>query len=552
MALFPNRRGDVPDVMAVKQSLEDVKGYVPQLPRKPRAVTVDEEMVKDLLGGDYAIKKKLIQEPKAAVLRMQLTQLEAFFGDEVNLERDSNAVKAITLRDINQFARRFLGFAQAFHVPLDLRYVANGQLIAQFIAFLFLRKKTKGENSENKSHSYASRVLSVIVKLLTFVGSIEPQKKTGIEALIKDVRNFASQLLASGDKRSTWSLEDLVDDGKCVSYEDLVATVHEANSAFLPTVTQSIANARKMQSALLSQLLTQMPAQRSAVYTALQIVNDRRHVMRPESNYIHFSESSGCWKLVINEHKNDGKVAIEPMLIPQDSLLDQILWHWTEWAEELLLVEEFDGGADAEGCAFFTANGKRYTAENFYLKIKSTIKEAMGNPNLQIGIKVLRRLVASSDMYATEDPSLRSTIAEIAGHSLLTEHRAYSARPTTKQSSAALEFAYDKQLSLIKRRREEGGEEEEDAKEKKRYKATPEKPNGRPTQMFPFKDLLEVEEVEAMTIQERKVAFHDIYGRDTSSGNQNWLKHKLTGQPINVFEGRKATKSAEASEEEWQ
>jgi hypothetical protein len=45
MALFPHRRGDVPDVMAVKQSLEDVKGYVPQLPRKPRAVTV-----KDLLG----------------------------------------------------------------------------------------------------------------------------------------------------------------------------------------------------------------------------------------------------------------------------------------------------------------------------------------------------------------------------------------------------------------------------------------------------------------------------------------------------------------------
>jgi hypothetical protein len=70
-------------------------------------------------------------------------------------------------------------------------------------------------------------VLSVIVKLLTFVGSIEPQKKTGIEALIKDVRNFASQLLASGDKRSTWSLEDLVDDGKCVSYEDLVSRLSD-------------------------------------------------------------------------------------------------------------------------------------------------------------------------------------------------------------------------------------------------------------------------------------------------------------------------------------
>ena len=88
------------------------------------------------------------------------------------------------------------------------------------------------------------------------------------------------------------------------------------------------------------------------------------------------------------------------------------------------------------------------------------------------------------------------------------------------------------------------------AKDKKRYKFSPEKPCGRPTQMFPFKELLEVEEVEAMSIQERRMAFQDIYGRDTSSGNQNWLKHKLTGLPINLFEGKKATRSAEASEEE--
>lgn len=240
-------------------------------------------------------------------------------------------------------------------------------------------------------------------------------------------------------------------------------------------------------------------------------------------------------RFTINDHKNKKRYKIPPVVIPSETPLQELLKHFTGWAQELIFIEEFgcDSVAQSEGAAFFNAQGKPYTLDGFYTKLKSLIKDVCGGDDkINIGIRLLRHLLSDSDLYATDDVSKRTSISFLSGHSLQTEARFYKTpSPSSKKLTDAAAFCFEKQAEAVKRRKEEEAQEKEEGDE------TAASLGGKPVvhRPSPRARLLPREEVLEMTGKEKKRAFQSIFGVSTDSGNQAWLFSKLTGLPITEF-----------------
>ncbi len=100
-------------------------------------------------------------------------------------------------------------------------------------------------------------------------------------------------------------------------------------------------------------------------------------------------------------------------------------------------------------------------------------KRVCNNKGLKIGPRVLRHLVADSDMYAEADGAMARGVAFLAGHSLETEERVYRNKlPSSATLSLATQFCYDKQVRLrpssLKRAERERDREREREREYKK------------------------------------------------------------------------------------
>jgi hypothetical protein len=471
-----------------------------------------------------SIKGKELESPGAAKLKAQLHDFLAFFEEEINLERNGGALKETTCRTLSKHVRRFMGFAnKALSVPLDLRCLGDGVFIAQYIKLLQERKPG------NPNHSYLEATLRHIQKLLHWLQRVDPVKRVGLESLMEGVENFIKQL-HKGSAPPLLNTHDLVEDGTAVEYEELVLEVRERADELLGAISVSVPSASKLQDVLLATLLTQLPAQRTQVYSTLQIVEDKADLTRPLGNYIYFSEKSQAWRFKINEHKMQSRYDIPEFEIPSDSPLSSLLNHWTAWGEDILLVEELGCNVDTDGCAFFSAKGVPYTVDAFYSKIKSLFKVMCKNEKLNIGARVLRHLLADSELYSTENEAQKTSVAFLAGHSKHTEEKSYkSPTPSSKQLTSAANWCFEKQKEAMLRRREAqiAAKSLVALGEVEGHLESPQLKRG--NQHVSRLPKLSKDEVLSMSLKEKRVAFEELYGVATESGNQEWLFSKLTG-----------------------
>lgn len=553
-----DRRGVSFNVADLKAELKAGAEFVQPLPAFPTEVDIGVEDVDQYLTAEVCLSREALNAPLACRLKTQLDDMSRFYRAEINLERDSGFLKESTFESISKHIRRFVGFAnKVLAVPLDLRLLGDGVLIAKYLRFLILRKEKLGTKA---NHSYLETTLYNIDKILKFLIYIQPAKTMGLSKLTAGVNNYARQL-HKGSSPPLMNTHELVESGTAIEYDELVAKVHEHAEEVLKNLTLTLEDAKKVQDLLFILTIVQMPSQRMPVYVNLQIVKAREHLLRPEENYISWSEKHQCWTLHINDHKMKSKYNIPPIDIVRGSLLEQVLGHWTSWCEDTIMVEEFGCNADTNGNAFFTPKGQPYSIDSFYSKLKTLIKEICKDEKLNIGPRVLRHLLADSEMYANADFNQRSHVAFLAGHSLATETKVYkSVAPSSQQLSKAAEWCYEQQKSVLQKKRDNIGQGKTHRELKSSQEAevqqhcSKEKGEGRLVHVTKS-PLLDPDEVASMNLKEKRAAFEQLYGVSTESGNQEWLFTKLTGLPREDYKSlakkRKAASVAFDSDSEF-
>ena len=156
---------------------------------------------------------------------------------------------------------------------------------------------------------------------------------------------------------------------------------------------------------------------------------------------------------------------------------------------------------------------------------------------LNIGPRVLRHLLADSDMYSNADNNQRGHVAFLAGHSLATEAKVYkSVAPSSQQLSKAAEWCYEQQRSVIQKKRDNTVLEKATHRDSKEMElpmapnTSKEKGEGRLVHVTDG-PMLDPDDVACMSLKEKRAAFGQLYGVSTESGNQEWLFSKLTGLP---------------------
>ena len=535
----------MPDINTLKAELNAGIAFVQQLPPKP--LTIELIVAEELLKMQhYAISKK---DKCASMFALQINKVSEFYEDGINLERHGGQLREVTVKSIIKTVRRFMGFAnKAFKVPLDICILADGMLIAQYSVFLRLR------NEESHNNSYLEATLRNIIKVLYFIAHIQQAKQEGVAKLIEGTQQFIKQLHTISIQPEL-NTHDLVEQGTALEYEELVVRVLEASSQFMKNLDCSLEKARKLQDFILAAMLTTLPAQRCAVFASLQVVNSKEELVDSSGNFIYWSEKEQAYFFVINKHKMMHKVRIPPFQIPSGSILVDMLNHWTQWAQELILEEEFEYNAENEGCAFFNSRGAPFSVDSFYNKIKSLFKEICKDDKLKIGARVLRHLLADSDLYETQSYEQRQHVAFLAGHSKETEEKVYKSKaPSSKQLTSAAAFCHERQMEAVRRSHDEKsaaedllllmGEEEEEEGHIDLTKSV-----GRAAVHKSAVRKLPKERVLAMSTKEMRFAFEMMYEAPTESGNQAWLFQKLTGLSKDEYTSpRKRMKPSKAAE----
>jgi hypothetical protein len=253
----------------------------------------------------------------------------------------------------------------------------------------------------------------------------------------------------------------------------------------------------------------------------------------------------------------DRLYAVPAISIVEGSPLARLSEHWVSWAEDSLLGEAFGCEAGADGCCFFSPKGVPFTPGTFYTKMISLFKDVTKNSQLKIGPRVLRHLLADSEVFATAPVEQQGAVAFLAGHSKKTEEVVYKSKvPSSKQLSAAAAFCYEAQVKHAAQKRanaaEGGGAAAwSDDEELQPPTSTPSKQGGKTIVHHARQPLLSPKMVETMSASERKLAFEDLYGKPTNSMNTKWLYWKLTGEHKAASPERKRSRViADSSESE--
>ena len=138
---------------------------------------------------------------------------------------------------------------------------------------------------------------------MKYLAIIEPVKAKGLRELVEQIKLFASQLNRISVKPSL-NTHEMIDEGLAVSYEELCAKVHHHSTSLLERLRGdgelNLEAALAVQDCLLICLMTMIPAQRTPIYTSLQIAARLEDIRRPESNYIVFSP--GMMNHMSHEH----------------------------------------------------------------------------------------------------------------------------------------------------------------------------------------------------------------------------------------------------------
>jgi hypothetical protein len=537
-------------VEELRRELAAGAGFVAPLPALPLSQSLEGVALDVLAASKVAVPKDLRHFP---VLAAQLAGLRAFYDHTVNLERDGGKNKESTLDTVERHARRLAGFIHhGLGLPPDLRFACDGVVVAKFVVFIQKRKEKKaaarGAGGEN--HSYLVTTLAQLGKVFVFLATKDSVKAPGIEALVGQMKLFANQLMRVS-LAPPLDTHALVDAGVAISFDDLAAKALEFSLAVLEEVEggeMTSSSATKVQDALLAAALTQHGAQRTGVYTSLQIVSNKLHLVRPNGNYILISQGKGTCSLHINEHKMDRLYAVPPISIVEGSPLARLSEHWVSWAEDTLLGETFGCEAGADGCCFFSSKGVPYTPGTFYTKMISLFKDVTKNVQLKIGPRVLRHLLADSEVFATAPVQQQNAVAFLAGHSKKTEEVVYKSKvPSSKQLSDAAAFCYEAQVKHAAQKRASaaqggGAADWSDDEDMQPPNSTPPKQGGNKVVHHATQPLLSPKMVETMSTGERKLAFEELYGKPTTSMNTKWLFWKLTGEHKAASPERKRTR----------
>ena len=162
-------RGPPPAFEQFKAEVAAGRSFVRPLPARPLDVVLAPS-ARALVGAKLTVAKDL---PNAPVLRAQMASLRAHFAADVNLDREGGRQKESTLDTLDRHVRRLLGFLHAgFGVPLDLRYAANGEFIAQYVGLLLLRKVPDSASSTTGHEKNYAYICTALIQASLFSPSL--------------------------------------------------------------------------------------------------------------------------------------------------------------------------------------------------------------------------------------------------------------------------------------------------------------------------------------------------------------------------------------------
>ena len=361
---------------------------------------------------------------------------------------------------------------------------------------------------------------SQVSKMVKFLISTDPVKEKGLHELCDGFKLFTSQLNRISIKPCL-NTHELVEEGSAVEYTELCAHSLRFCTDLLKYLEKDEAQfnleaAFKCQDALLLALLTQLPSQRTPLYTSIQIARSKEDLLHLDGNFITYIEAFEVWRLHINIHKMDGSYNIPPIDIVKGSALEGLLGHFSSWAEARILSEAFNFNLENDGCAFFSMRGSPYSSSSFYTKMIQLFQTACGNPNLKVGPRLLRHLLADSSIYDSALPEQQGAVAFLAGHSKKVEERVYKTPvPSHKQLNAAAAFCHQAQLLNASKHAEYVSPSLQLTTTSSHSQKL-----GKPIEHLTDRPLLDAELVAHMSNRERRAAFEDLYGVATNSSNQ--------------------------------
>ena len=428
---------------ALRKSVEDSKVKVVMLPESP--LELPWLPTTDMLElASFTLPKAKLQELGSLRLKKQLEGFESWATKPgVQLSREGGPVQ---FEQHEKHVLRYLGFAHTvMNVPLDMGYLANGRLLSQYMIFLHSRAELRAEAS-TAQHKYKAicSALNNLLKLFKWLGVSEEDhlKASQLEQFTSQVHTCKKQL-SSQTAKSSLDTGHMIATGTALPFEELLVKCGTFAKEVLACCEKpedwDLALALGVRDAVMCQLLVGLPGQRGLALHALQVVSSIEELFDRGGNYALLGVDQETWCLKWNHHKNEKTTELGTILLEKDALLSLLLTQFAGWAQECILMEQLSC-PDLEltqGRMFLNTKGAPVQPASFYQRVVKVLQGVCCNPQLQLGVNVVRHLCADFIEGEAMFEGGKQGLSMLAGHTHETAQRSYLSQAARSASKSA-------------------------------------------------------------------------------------------------------------------